>query len=526
MVRCNSQAFLWKVTLFMVLPNSMDRGLAAVPQSESHSPAAALRRYKIEPTTAGVLDLLRQWQPSTERRAQIARLIGQLGSDSYPIREAASRRLATLGVAAEAALREATQSDDLEVVFRAHRLLADCQQGQAEDLLMAALQWLRQSPSEQATPLLLDLLPVVPDAFYHAACEALWACVGPGDAKRLRQAIADKRAAVRAAAIPALELAAGAATVNELEHFLRDKEESTRLAAVRALLDRLPQPSIAVLLELLNARDANIRDQAAWLLQQVSGIPPAEAQSADFAAVVQRWNAWAGTTAAQHPQPLGLRRLQAIRYGTILLERFSDEVAEIGRTYHQLQYETNVGGKAVVVHGMLRLDGNHAEGDQRLCATSQRLLGVQTFPQRFQIKANLGGESLDAGAWHVGISAGNIRLLFHPGTEGGQFRAERLDNHQLLMENRLMLFTPAADILHEMIIDVAQGGDGSVRFDAVVVDGAKTGKRFQCSLTVGAKDIGSLGRIGLERSGRTGGAALFGSFSIRNAGLGEKKRIP
>ena len=33
---------------------------------------------------------------------------------------------------------------------------------------------------------------------------------------------------------------------------------------------------------------------------------------------------------------------------------------------------------------------------------------------------------------------------------------------------------------------------------------------------------GTLGRIGLERSGRTGGATLFGSFSIRRGGQAEK----
>ena len=54
------------------------------------------------------------------------------------------------------------------------------------------------------------------------------------------------------------------------------------------------------------------------------------------------------------------------------------------------------------------------------------------------------------------------------------------------------------------------------------MDGAKTGKQYRGSVTVAAKDVGTLGRIGLERSGRTGGAALFGSFSIERAAAAEK----
>ena len=154
----------------------------------------------------------------------------------------------------------------------------------------------------------------------------------------------------------------------------------------------------------------------------------------------------------------------AARYGTIVLETFSAEAAEIGRTYHQLQYETDVGGKAAVTRGVLRLDGSHADGDQRSYATAQRLLGVPAFPRRFRIKATVGGEPLDAGAWHVGVSAGNVRLLFHPGTAGGQFRVERIDDRRVVTQNADMRFTPAAGILHEMTIDVTQNENGSVRF--------------------------------------------------------------
>ncbi len=182
--------FTVALTLTLLWP---ERCSAAIPPPDPRTPAATLRRYQIEPTAAGCLGVLRQWQPDGESRARIARLIGELGSESYTIREAATQQLTALGTAAESQLREAVQSDDLEVVLRARQLLAECRQGHAEDVLMAALEWLRQSPSPQATPLLLNLLPVVPEAFQQADREALWACVGPDDAVRLRQALGDPR---------------------------------------------------------------------------------------------------------------------------------------------------------------------------------------------------------------------------------------------------------------------------------------------------------------------------------------------
>ena len=203
--------------------------------------------------------------------ARIARLIGELGSESYTIREAATQQLTALGTAAESQLREAVQSDDLEVVLRARQLLAECRQGHAEDVLMAALEWLRQSPSPQATPLLLNLLPVVPEAFQQADREALWACVGPDDAVRLRQALGDprdRRFAWRQ--FPALEIALGAAAVSDLAPLLGDKEEATRLAAARALLDRSPQPSIAALRG--TARCPRPRHSATGCLAAAAGV--------------------------------------------------------------------------------------------------------------------------------------------------------------------------------------------------------------------------------------------------------------
>ena len=280
-------------------------GAASEPES-----AATLRRYEVEPTAADVLRVLRQWRPDAGNRERIARLVRDLGDNNWAVRERASRELAGMGRLAESALRDAAGSNDAEVVRRARRLLADCRSGQAEELLAAALEWLRQSPTPQATALLLDLLPVLPDEFRSPARDALWVCAGPGDVPRLRQAIGDARPAVREAAIVALERAAGVEAVRDLEPLLIDKNEAARLAVARALLDRLPRQAIAALVGLLDSREPDLREQAAWLLEQVSGIAPPDETPAGLAEAAARWKAWAATGPAGHPRPLGLKRLE------------------------------------------------------------------------------------------------------------------------------------------------------------------------------------------------------------------------
>ena len=137
---------------------------------------------------------------------------------------------------------------------------------------------------------------------------------GPDDVPRLRRAIGDARPDVRIAAILALEQAAADGGVRDLEPLLSDRNETTRLAAARAMLDRRRRPAIAALLSLLDARNSGVRLEAAWLLQQVSGIPNAAEPLPNLPAAAVRWNAWAATEAAAHPHTLGPKRLKAGQY--------------------------------------------------------------------------------------------------------------------------------------------------------------------------------------------------------------------
>ncbi len=92
--------------------------------------------------------------------AHIAKLIQDLGDDSYEVREAADKALAALGVAALPAVREATGNDDPEVRRRARTLID---------------RWASQG---EIPALLLELEPSSPTSFRVQALDTL-ARLGP-----------------------------------------------------------------------------------------------------------------------------------------------------------------------------------------------------------------------------------------------------------------------------------------------------------------------------------------------------------
>lgn len=74
-----------------------------------------------------------------------------------------------------------------------------------------------------------------------------------------------------------------------------------------------------------------------------------------------------------------------------------------------------------------------------------------------------------------------------------------------------MGFDPPAGKLVWMGIDVARSADGTVKLDVVVISG---GDSFRTSRIVAADVIGKLDKIGLDRSGRSGGDGLFDDLVV------------
>lgn len=484
-----------------------------------------LSRHRIEPTAEGTLAYLQRLKPDRKARARVAELIEQLGSEVFVVREHASSELTELGAIAIPLLKAASHSHDLERAIRARQLLAAVQSQQnidlRESLFAAAFHVLQREKSPQTPTVLLDIFPLLENhRLWYAASEALWANVQSAHEDTIRAKLKEPHLATRLAAIVALELAIGENSVMELRGFLDDDLDAVRLAACRALLNQLPRQCLHTLVGLLDSEDFEVRLQAMWLLRDLTGQKFGDDPNEDLATVTEHWKRWADANdeSAKLQTPVGNQRLQLHRAMVIFRENFARAVPSIAKSYGRFRYESTIPAKASVVDGVLRLDGDHAEADQRLFIEAKELVGRPELPRPFFVQAELTGEAAGSGAYHVGVSVGRIKVLFHPNYSGGAFRVETTDEHRYLITNQNMGFTPAAGVMHKMTLRVAKGINGQVKFEAAVTDGSNPRHKYVNRFELESDEVGRLDRIGLERSGRTGGAGLFGSVLVDLSG--------
>jgi hypothetical protein len=208
------------------------------------------------------------------------------------------------------------------------------------------------------------------------------------------------------------------------------------------------------------------------------------------------------------PAPSGPRKPK------VFVEKFT-VAKDITTGYGLFTYETTTAGsRARVSGGRLHLLGPTEESDQRLVVTAQKALGQRKWPDSLEVVARLGGTGAGSGLWHVGLSVGSVKVLFHPDFPNGAFRAEAVDTHNRFFENEDMGFTPAAGVMHQLNLAVRRTGRVQ-RFEVELVDGHGRAT-YRKTFEVRSDQVGDFDRIGLERSGQPGGEALFESISVRS----------
>jgi len=129
-------------------------------QAQSDADLAILREFKVEPTTAGILDYLKKRTPAKQTLDKIDTFVSELGDEEYSVREKATRGLIEIGPLARGKLAMALKSEDPEVRKRAKYAL-DRISVPADDnrLLPAALRVLAAKKAENTAETLLNLLP-------------------------------------------------------------------------------------------------------------------------------------------------------------------------------------------------------------------------------------------------------------------------------------------------------------------------------------------------------------------------------
>lgn len=196
----------------------------------------------------------------------------------------------------------------------------------------------------------------------------------------------------------------------------------------------------------------------------------------------------------------------------LFVEFFNKDAASVSDGYQRLKFKTGVGVAGSVKDGMARLNGKHdRDGDQQLLLHAKDLTGNEEFPDSFRIESKIGGGGEGIGSFHVGISVGNVRALFHPGYSNGAFRIEQVSDNLPLLGNTDMTFTPPANKLLLMSMDINRLPNKLVQ---ITVNITHEKQNFRSSMIVKADAIGKLDRIGLDRSGRTGGDAIFDDLVV------------
>jgi hypothetical protein len=198
--------------------------------------------------------------------------------------------------------------------------------------------------------------------------------------------------------------------------------------------------------------------------------------------------------------------------GKLFVEFFNTDQASLENGYRRLKFQTGVGVGGRVSKGMVSLSGRHeGDGDQQLLLHARDLTGNAEFPDSFRVETKIGGSGEGVGAFHVGISIGNVRALFHPGYSGGAFRFEEVSENMSILGNTDMGFTPPPDKLLLMSVDVKRLPGNEVGISVNITHEKQT---FRKSQTVKSEFIGKLDRISLDRSGRNGGDAWFDDLIV------------
>lgn len=257
------------------------------PAQDEPGPAADVKLLKdagIATDEPGLLEFFKKQTRSDSQRHFIAELIKQLGAKEFRIRERATRELEQLGRAAQTALQQARNHEDVEIAARARLCLEAIDNGNHGELLVCAVRVLSARKSAAAVPVLLAFLPEAgyPDV-EHEIIRAL-TVLGVNEGKAhpvLVEALTDTAPLRRAAAGDALVRARLPDYRVAVHKLMQDAESSVRLRVALALLYSGDKKVVPVLIDLLPQLTRDKAWQVDDVLCRLSGgkapqLPPGD----------------------------------------------------------------------------------------------------------------------------------------------------------------------------------------------------------------------------------------------------------
>jgi hypothetical protein len=247
----------------------------------------------------GLLAYFRQRALAGADVRRMEALIRQLGNERFEAREAAAKELVGREPAAAPLLRQARRDPDVEIARRASMCLEQIEAGPGPALPMAAARLIARRMPPGAAEALLGFLPIADDEVVEDdVLHALLAVSRPAAEEKLwREALADHRLVVRAAAAHVVGARGTAEQRAAVRSLLRDKEPQVRCRAAEGLLAARDREAVPALIGLLEEAPTAVALQAEGLLYSLAGEQAPGVSVLDTATGARRkcrdaWAAW------------------------------------------------------------------------------------------------------------------------------------------------------------------------------------------------------------------------------------------
>jgi outer membrane protein assembly factor BamB len=233
-----------------------------------------LREAKLPTDNKSLVAALRQRVLPDANQKELERLLAQLGSEKFVVREKAHAALLAQGLNALPVLRQAEHASDVELKKQAEGLREELETRLKADepIQLATVRLLGVRKPVEATAALLAYLPFAPDENVADEVRNALAAVNRRAKETdpaLWQALSDKSPARRGAA--AETLCRAGAKDPRVADLLKDDDPAVRLRVGQALLRQKDVAAVPVLIELLGRLPADQLWQTQDLLTQLAG---------------------------------------------------------------------------------------------------------------------------------------------------------------------------------------------------------------------------------------------------------------
>ncbi len=203
---------------------------------------------------ASLIEFLRGKIPDDANRDKINALIRSLGADGFEVREQASTELAKFGAKATSLLRQATRSDDIEVVRRAEQCLRQIEKTTGAAVTAAATRLVAVRKPVSVTETLLKFAPFADDDNVLDAVRDALAATAAKDGKAdtaLTEAISANLPLTRGLAGEALVRAGQSSALPALRKLMEDPDRLVRVRVGLAFVETKDKSTLPMLIDLL-----------------------------------------------------------------------------------------------------------------------------------------------------------------------------------------------------------------------------------------------------------------------------------